>query len=142
MLKPLDNYRHFAVLLVRASLGALFLIHGGQKLFGWWGGPGPDGFVTGISGMGLPFPTVMAWAAMLAEFAGGIALLLGVMTRFFALGILVNMVVAIWKVHLPNGLLGQGGYELPLFYGIVALSFVIGGAGRYSIDGGFAVERK
>jgi len=152
MLKSFDNYRHFAVLLVRAALGAIFIAHGGQKLFGWWGGPGIQGTIGFVGHFGLPFPTVLGWALMLAEFGGGIALVLGIMTRLFALGIAVDMAVAIVKVHWTQGFFlgatdGTGhphaiGLEYPLFLLIVALSFFLGGAGRYSIDGGFAVERK
>ncbi len=73
--------------------------------------------------------------AGLTEFFGGLFLALGLLTRPAALAITVLMAVAVFQVHLANGFFWTGGgYEYPLFWGLVALSFVLRGGGRYSLD--------
>jgi putative oxidoreductase len=123
----------YAEPLVRVATGLLLVPHGAQKLFGWFGGHGLAG--TGQffeSKLGLP-----AWVAVLAgliEFGGGLLLALGLVTRVAAALVVGLMTVAVIQVHLPNGFFWtEGGYEYPLLWGILALSFVIRG-GRFSLD--------
>ena len=124
----------FAEPLVRVTAGLFLVPHGAQKLFGAFGGYGVE--ATGqffASKLGLP-PS-LALLAGLIEFFGGLALALGLVTRVAA-GLVVGlMAVAVVHVHLANGYFWtDGGYEYPLFWGIVALAFVIRGGGRYSLD--------
>ena len=72
-----------------------------------------------------------------AEFGGGILLVLGLFTRLVALSILIDMSVAIAKVHFKNGLKGTGGYEFPMMCGIVAFALIFLGAGPISLDEAF-----
>jgi uncharacterized membrane protein YphA (DoxX/SURF4 family) len=58
----------------------------------------------------------------------------GLLTRFFSLAILIDMAVAIWKIHWKNGLFGKGGYELPLTLATIAFALIILGAGPIAID--------
>ncbi|WP_337587592.1 DoxX family protein [Halomonas huangheensis] len=117
------------------TAGLLLMPHGAQKLFGWFGGYGISG--TGqffADTLGMHPGWLFALLAGLVEFFAGAALALGLLTRLAALGVVVLMSVAL-SVHIPNGLFWtNGGIEYPLMWGLVALAFVIGGGGRYSLD--------
>ena len=117
---------------VDATRPLLLVPHGSQKLSGWFGGSGIAGTEQFFaSKLGLP-----PWVAVLAglvEFGGGLLLALGLVTRVAA-----TLVMGLMTVALIPGSLAQrrteGGYEYPLLWGILALSFVIRGGGRYSLD--------
>src|SRR5262245_25390935 len=101
--KILHTGDDYVLTFSRVVLGTLFLVHGAQKVFGWFGGAGFDQTVKAfVHGMGIP--TFFALLAILAEFLGGIGLLLGLLSRIAALGIAINMIVAVWLVHARNGL--------------------------------------
>ncbi|HEY0590445.1 MAG TPA: DoxX family protein [Thermoanaerobaculia bacterium] len=112
------------VLRVFAGL-ALAFGHGLGKF------PPSDRFITGVGGMGFPLPFVFAWAAALAELAGGILLALGLATRPAALVIAATMATAGFIRHAPDPF---GRKELAFAYLAVAILFVLAGAGRYSVD--------
>jgi putative oxidoreductase len=126
--------------LVRIAAGLLLVPHGAQKLFGWFGGYGIE--ATGqffASKLGLP--ASLALLAGVIEFFGGIMLALGLLTRPVALLVSGVMAVAVVAVHLPAGFFWtSGGYEYPLLWGIVALSYAIRGGGRFSLDALIARE--
>ena len=85
-----------------------------------------------VTHLGLP-----AWTAYLSaftEFLGGLLLLLGLFTRIAALGICIDLSVAILKVHLHNGMLGPGGYELPLGLAALAFALIFFGGGSIALD--------
>ena len=125
----LDRLQPLALLVLRAALGAVFIAHGGQKLFG-----GMKNFESIVSGIGVPW--WMAYVVALVEFGGGILVLVGLLTRLAALGILADMCVAIAKVHWKNGLVApQGkGYEFPLACAAIAFALIFFGAGPISLD--------
>ena len=120
--------------LIRITAGLLLVPHGAQKLFGWFGGYGIE--ATGqffASKLGLP-PS-LALVAGLIEFFGGLMLAAGLATRAAAALVFGLMTVAVLQVHLAAGFFWtSGGFEYPLFWGIVALAFVLRGGGRYSLD--------
>ena len=91
------------LMVLRLVLGVVFFAHGSQKMLGWFGGYGFKGTM-GFFTQTAHIPAVFAFLAIAAEFFGGWGLLLGLLTRIAALGITVNMLVAIFMVHLPNGL--------------------------------------
>lgn len=132
--------RDYAATVVRLMLAVVFFPHGAQKVLGWFGGHGFAGTMDMFTGhMGIP--PFLAFLAIMAEFAGPIALVLGLFSRIAAFGIAVNMTVAIIMVHLPNGFFmnwfgtqkGEG-FEYHLL--AVALTLVVGikGGGALSID--------
>ncbi len=123
----LDRLQPLALLILRAVLGAIFIAHGAQKVFG-----GIQGVEKMVSGIG--FPWWMAFAVAAVEFGGGILVLVGLLTRLAALGILVDMGVAIVKVHLPHGLKGPQGFEFPLACASIAFTLIFFGAGPISLD--------
>ena len=126
--------------LVRVAAGLMLVPHGAQKLFGWFGGYGVE--ATGqffASKLGLP--ASLALVAGVIEFFGGIALAAGAFTRPVAALVFGLMAVAVVQVHLPAGFFWtDGGYEYPLLWSIVALSYVVRGGGRYSVDALIARE--
>jgi putative oxidoreductase len=120
------------LLALRLAAGASLAIN-----HGWVKFHDPDfksKFFGMVGGMGLPASNALAWAAIGAELVGGVLLALGFLTRISAFAILCTMGVAIWKIHLPSHQ-GFGGMELPLLYAGIALAFLFGGAGRFSVDG-------
>jgi putative oxidoreductase len=123
------------LLVVRAVLGATFLIHGGQKLMGWYGGGGPKGTAEMMGMLGVAHPKLMATMASLSEFGGGLLVLFGLFTHFAAAFIIGTMIVAIATVHISKGFLAtEGGYELNLSLATLALVLMFLGAGSISLD--------
>jgi putative oxidoreductase len=132
--RSLDRIQPVALLALRLALGTIMIAHGAQKLFG-----GMQGFMGMLSK--LRIPTWLGYFTVAAEFGGGILVLVGLITRLAALAILIDMAVAILKVHLPNGLRGAGpgkpGYEFPLACAAIAFALIFFGAGPISLDGAF-----
>lgn len=119
--------------LIRAALAAVFIFHGGQKLFGLFGGHGLDATAQWMAGNGIPLPTLSALLAGSAEFFGGIALLLGVGARIAAVPMAFTMLVAILTAH-PTGFDSRsGGMEYPLTLGLVLVAIALLGAGRLTL---------
>lgn len=123
------------LLIIRLVIGLLFAAHGAQKLFGWFGGYGLAGTGGWMGSLGLKPGKTMALVAGLSELIGGVLLTIGFLTPLAALLIAGTMIMAIAKVHLPNGLWSTAnGYE----YNLVILAVVIGlaltGAGQYAFD--------
>ena len=121
--------------------------HGAQKMLGWFGGPGFAGTMQFFTSM-MHIPPFFAFLAICAEFFGSILLLAGGLTRLAALGIAVNMIVAVLMVHHANGFFmnwtGQQkgeGVEYFIYAIPVLLLIVRYGAGRYSLDALFARKR-
>lgn len=134
-LRPLtDALSPLAEPMVRVAAGLFLLPHGLQKLFGWFGGYGLE--ATGqFFAAKLGLPPSFALLAALIEVGGGLALALGLATRLAAALVTGMMAVAVFQVHLDAGFFwNAGGYEYPLMWGLVALSFVVRGGGRYSLD--------
>jgi putative oxidoreductase len=126
----------FGYPLIRATAGALLVPHGAQKLFGWFGGHGLTG--TGqffVDQLGLEPGILFALLVGLAEFAGGLLLALGLLTRPAAAVVLALMAYAAFAVHWGNGFFwAEGGLEYPLMWALLALAILIRGGGRFSID--------
>jgi len=128
-----------APLIVRVPLGIIFLAHGAQKLFGWFGGYGLAGTAQWMDSIGLHPGTVLALLAGGAEFFGGLALLLGLLVRPASVALGFTMLVAIFSVHIVKGLfLSNGGFEFGLALLASTIALFISGAGRLSLDGALA----
>ncbi|WP_336087862.1 DoxX family protein [Nocardia sp. SSK8] len=123
------------LLVLRVGFGGLFAAHGAQKLFGWWGGQGWRATVDGFTGMGYNPGEIFGTLAGLTEFAGGLALLLGLLTPLAAAAVLGTMVNAI-NVTFSGGLLTGQGYEMALLFAIPAITLAFTGPGRLSLDHG------
>jgi putative oxidoreductase len=119
--------------LIRAILAVVFIYHGSQMLFGWFGGYGIEGTANWMASIGIPFPTLSALMAGSTEFFGGIVLLLGTGTRLAALPMAFNMLVASATAH--SGFNAQtGGMEYPLTLGVILLALVLLGPGRFTVS--------
>jgi putative oxidoreductase len=127
-LRFLDRLQPLALLALRLILGAIMIEHGYGKVF--HGGLGP--FVQHVGSMGLP--SWLGYCSAFTEFFGGILLIAGFLTRCVSLAMMIDMAVAIWKVHWKNGMFGKGGFELPLTLATVAFALILFGAGPIAID--------
>jgi putative oxidoreductase len=122
------------LLLLRIVIGLTIFGHGAQKLFGWWGGPGPAGTRGWLGSMGFRMPGLLALMVGLSE-ASGLLLALGFLTPLASLLITSAMFVAIVSVHWSKGFwLANGGYEFNLALIAGAVTLAATGPGRYSID--------
>ncbi len=129
----------FAALALRVPVGVILAAHGAQKLFGWFGGYGLQGTGQWMASIGLEPGVLMAFLAGSVEFFGGLALVLGVLTRPAAAVGAVTMLVAIFSAHIGNGLfLSNNGYEYALALFAATLALTLQGAGRYAIDNAIA----
>ena len=136
----------FALTVVRLVLGVTFFMHGAQKMLGWFGGYGFHATMgTFTHYLGIPAP--LAFLAICAEFFGGLGLLVGLLSRVAALGIMVNMLVAIATVHHVNGFFmnwtGQQkgeGFEFHILAIALAIIVLVKGSGAVSIDRAIAGE--
>ncbi|WP_306519600.1 DoxX family protein [Rheinheimera sp.] len=125
----------YGALLLRVPVGIIFVAHGAQKLFGWFGGYGLEGTGGWMESIGLAPGVLMAFLAGAAEFFGGLALILGLLTRPAAFALSIAMLVAIFSVHFSNGLfMSNNGYEFGLALLAASASLMFSGAGKASVD--------
>ena len=135
----LGTYPSWSRLVIRLALGIVFFAHGAQKVFGWFGGRGLKATIQTFQQY-LKVPPAATVLAAFIECFGGLALIVGVLARPSALGIIGVMLVAIAKVHWKNGFFlaaqpGQSnGWEFNFVLIAMALAILIGGAGALSID--------
>lgn len=120
---------------LRLIAGIIFTAHGAQKLFAWFGGYGLEGTGQWMDSIGLAPGLIMALLAGSAEFFGGLLLILGFLTRPTSFVLAITMIVAIFSVHINNGLfMSNNGYEFGLALIAITIALLIQGAGRYSVD--------
>jgi len=131
-----------AKLATRLLIGGLFVGHGTQKLKGWFGGPGIDGFSQGMEAMGMHPPRRNAYAAGISETAGGALLAAGLLTPLASAAITGTMTVAIVKAHLANGpWVTEGGWEYNAVLIATVLALAEDGPGSLSLDHALGIER-
>src|SRR5216683_566755 len=123
------------LLILRLAIGVILTAHGAQKLFGWFGGPGMNGWTQAVTRLRIRPAQPWAWIAALAEFGGGLMLALGLLSPLGSLAIAGSMIVAVITVHLPRGFFAaKGGYELNLALLAAAYALALTGRGAYSLD--------
>jgi len=128
----------YAALILRVSLGALFLAHGLLKVFVFT----VPGTVAYFAGLGLP--AIAAYATIAAEIVGGVLLIAGFATRYVALA-LVPLMVGATLVHVPNGWVFSvdgGGWEFPAFWTVTLFVQAILGNGAYAVNWDRGASRK
>jgi putative oxidoreductase len=135
MKNVLSTDTSLAQLVLRIPVGIIFAAHGAQKLFGWFGGHGLEGTGQWMASIGINPGYSMALLAGSAEFFGGLALIVGLLVRPAAVALAFTMLVAIFTVHVSNGLfMSNNGYEYGLALLAVSVYLAISGAGRASMD--------
>ena len=118
-----------ALLVLRITSAIVFLYHGSAIAFGAFGGPGPEKFAGFMHA-----PVMVGYLVGLAQFAGGLAMLTGILIRVGAVCIIVVMLGAIFLVHLPHGFdVSKGGIEYALTQLLIAVAILLAGGGRYSL---------
>ena len=119
-----------ALTILRIVLGIVFIVHGAQKLFVF----GIGGVTAGFAQMHIPLPMLSAPGVAIVEFVGGIALVIGLFTRVFAVLLAIDMLGAILFVHGRNGFFLPTGYEFALSLLGAFVALAVGGPGEYSVD--------
>lgn len=128
-IQPVD----VSLLLLRLMVGTIGVFHGGQKLFGLFGGYGLKATSEWMASIDIPAPMLSALAAGVTEFFGGIFIALGLLTRFWGAGFTFAMLVAIVTVH-PNAFAASNnGMEFALTVGVMTLALTIAGPGRLNV---------
>ncbi|MBB6158427.1 putative oxidoreductase [Pseudomonas sp. JAI115] len=125
----------YGLTILRIAVGVIFAAHGSQKLFGLFGGYGLAGTAQYMDSIGLHPGYLMATLAGGTEFFAGLALIIGLLVRPAALGLTFLSLVAIFTVHISNGLfMANNGYEFALALLGGSLAVMIEGAGKLSVD--------
>jgi putative oxidoreductase len=124
---------------LRVVAGSIMFAHGAQKALGWYGGPGYDATLAGFQSMGIPTP--LGILAIATEFFGAIALVAGLLGRIAALGLAIEMIVAVALVHLSHGFFmnwtgmqaGEG-FEYHILFIALVIPVIVKGSGALSVD--------
>jgi putative oxidoreductase len=124
-----SNLKAWGPTVLRLAVGIVFTAHGWQKVH--MGVHGVAGF---LGSLNVPVPTISAVVLIAVEFLGGIALILGAATRWVALLIAFDMVVAILAVHLKNGFFMPTGFEFAFTLLAASISLALTGGGATSLD--------
>jgi putative oxidoreductase len=120
-----DMLRSWGITLLRVTVGAVFVAHGGQKFF-----MGFQNVAEFLGGVGIPQPTAAAIVLTAIEFFGGLALILGILTRYIAIMLAFDMAVAIVMVHWRSGFFIPNGIEYPMVLLVANLTLILAGGGE------------
>jgi putative oxidoreductase len=133
---PSQRQLGLALLLLRLALGAVFIAHGGQKLFTF----GPSGTGEMLVKMGIPAANLIGPVLSVVEPLAAVGVLLGLLTRLAGLAIAIDMLGAILTFHIRNGFFVPAGVEFVMMNCAVGIALAILGAGPYSVD--HAIEQR
>jgi putative oxidoreductase len=131
------KWQGIGIAALRWIVGVVFLVHGSQKLFVY----GFHGVAQSLAQAGIPLASVAAVVLTLVEFLGGIALILGALTRWAAALLAINMAVAVLAVHAKHGFFLPAGYEYALTLLVANLSLMLAGGGVCALDNLFCRAR-
>lgn len=127
-----------ALAILRIVVGGTFVAHGAQKLFTY----GLQDVSGGFAQIGIPYSEIIGPVIAFLEFFGGLALIFGLFTRVVSLGLALDMLGAIYFVHLKNGFFLPNGYEFVLMLCAANVAFMLAGAGAWSLDAWRAARRR
>jgi putative oxidoreductase len=127
----------WGIALLRVVTGVIFFLHGWQKLFEM-GHDGVTGFFTSLN---IPLPAVAAAIVIAVELLGGLALILGFLTRLVAVPLAIDMLVALVVVHRAKFFVAEGGYEFVLLLAAASAALFFLGSGAFALDNFSAVRR-
>lgn len=137
LLMATSSQQQLGLAIVRIVTGIVFVAHGAQKLFVY----GFDGVAGAFAKMGVPMPGLLGPFVAVVEFVGGIALIIGLLSRIVAAGLAFDMLVAILLVHLSAGFFLPAGYEFALVLFASSLAIALAGPGSLSADAAIATRR-
>jgi putative oxidoreductase len=137
LLTATASQQQLGIAIVRIVTGIVFFMHGWQKVFGF----GFAGVTGAFAKMGVPMPGLMGPFIALLELLGGLALIIGLLSRLAALGLMFDMLGAILLVHLAGGFFLPAGYEFALTLFATSLAIVLAGPGSLSIDAAIGGRR-
>jgi putative oxidoreductase len=129
-----ENLFNLSMLILRIVLGAIFVAHGAQKLFGTFDGIGLEGTSKMVEGLGFgnAYSIALIWACI--EFIGGIFLILGILARGSAFAIALTMLIRLWKINIMYGFFIQnGGIEYGLLIIGACIPLILMGGGSWSV---------
>jgi putative oxidoreductase len=137
--KLIETSNDWTLTILRLAAGIMIFPHGLQKTFGGFGGAGFSGQMAGFERSHIP--VVFAFLAIMAEFLGGLGLLLGALTRIAAFGLAVDMMTGVYLLHWRNGFFmnwsghQQGeGFEFHILAVAMAIVLMVRGGGAASVD--------
>lgn len=143
--KLIETSNDWILTILRLAAGIMIFPHGLQKTFGWFGGAGFSAQMAGFEQMHIP--AIFAFLAIMAEFLGGIGLILGALTRIAALGLAVDMMAGVYLMHWHNGFFmnwsGQQkgeGFEFHILVVAMAIVLMARGGGAASVDRALAKQ--
>lgn len=132
-----SNRTDISLAILRVATGVVFAAHGAQKLFVY----GVAGVTGAFGGMGIPMPGITGPLTGAVELLGGLALIVGLLTRLAGVGLAVTMIGAIAFVHAAAGFFAPNGIEFPLSLLAATSTLAVAGAGRFSLDALIATRR-
>jgi putative oxidoreductase len=124
----------YVLSLLRVGIGLILVPHGAQKLFGWFGGAGFVGFIKIFEDTGYKPGAFWTGVVGVTEFVGGLMLALGLFTRFWAAGVVIFMLNAVWITSARGFFWSSRGSEYSILILLVGLVFLVKGGGHLSID--------
>ncbi|AQA01080.1 hypothetical protein BVC93_00115 [Mycobacterium sp. MS1601] len=133
------------LMILRVGFGALLIVHGLQKIFGWWGGPGLGGFQESIAALGYQHASILTYVAAGGQIAAGVLLVLGLCTPVAAAGALAYLINGLLASMSEQGGLAfflPGGQEFQITLIVVAVALILAGPGRYGFDAGRGWARR
>jgi putative oxidoreductase len=130
-----ESLSPYAELLLRAGLGAILVVHGLQKFFGWFGGAGIERTAALLDKFGYPSPLAITYLVACVELFGGALLVIGLFVRPVAVAMVIFMLFAVHYTATTNGFIWfRGGCEYSLEILFIAFYYLIHGAGPISLD--------
>jgi putative oxidoreductase len=146
MLERFEGLQKWGPVVLQAVLGFVFVMHWAAKLFGAFQGPGPAGVAAYLTKIGFAHAVFFwAWVVTLTEFFGGLCVLCGFLTRFWAAGLVIDMTTAILRYHIHIGffwLRPGGGLEFPLTLAAIAFALLLTGPSFLSVDRALGLEKR
>ncbi|MFA5008467.1 MAG: DoxX family protein [Candidatus Omnitrophota bacterium] len=125
---------NIAFFILRLCLAVVFIGHGSQILFGFFGGPGISGFSEMLAELGFKAPLLWAYIAAYTQLVAGLFLVFGFLTRFAAFFLFIFMLVAVLKVHISKGFFMQtGGFEYNFVLICICIALMLTGSGKFSM---------
>lgn len=132
-----NRFGDWGLTAIRVVTGLVFFMHGWTKVFVW----GFEGTAAGFGQMGIPLANIAGPFVGLLELLGGLALIIGLGTRWLSIPLAITMVVAILQVHLAKGFFNPEGYEFPLMVLAGTVGLALAGGGALAVDNLLAARR-